>query len=831
MSSEIRANLITSRAGLSTVTMTDSGPMFSGITTFVDNSGFTFGVGGGTSIFTPSTNVLTFGTNNTEKIRIDASGHMHSVGVITATHFYGDGSNLTGISGGISTDAYGNTYGGHLAGNALTSGNDDNVIIGREAGEALNSGDDNVFIGAHAGEAATSLSQSVLIGYKAGSTGQTGSRNVIIGDGNFNYNNQDQLLSCTFVGYGAGSNQQDSYNEYNTFLGYGAGQSSGSDYDVCIGRDAGNRRSGRFGIFIGDQPGNPFGNYGDMTGQNNIMIGRQTGNASTSGADNTLMGHQCGMTLTTGSNNLVLGHDADVSGATVSNEITLGDTNITKFRVPGIDFILKDNGGTPTQGHVLTVDGSGEAGFAAPAGPTINNNADNRIITGSGSANTLEAEANFTFSGSKAIMKHGATTTVSDRGLMLQASSSLTNGQVLPGITLNPNTNVDRPRAGIAGIGHGSSNGTAGMHLIFMTAYRDDGSQLTSSDERLRITSGGLVGIGTAAGSSSSTRLVVYEESGNAQTIEIKAKNTGGVGSQPGIKFTAPNNDNIGAVYGDVNSDSLIFATGTTERLRIDSSGHFLPGADSAYYLGSSSVRWAEVNTDKLSAGLPNTNGSVANFKGGNYNQINIAHSSNSSWGLLITNSDSTSNGGYHYSTSGNNTSCAIINVNNDSLYLGTNNNARWRVEHDGHFIPVSSGSYDMGSTGRRVRTFYAVNSLNTSDRNLKNTITESDLGLDFICKLKPVSYKWNQNEGESLDTKTHYGLISQDVEKVIIETGKTLDDFGAIDKPDGDPMGLSYNEFISPLIKAIQDLKSEINNLQQENQALRVRVTNLEDK
>ena len=102
MTSEIRTNSLTSRAGLSTVTMTDSGPMFSGITTFVDNSGFTFGVGGGTSIFTPATNVLTFGTNNTEKIRIDANGHMHGVGVITATHFYGDGSNLTGISAGTS---------------------------------------------------------------------------------------------------------------------------------------------------------------------------------------------------------------------------------------------------------------------------------------------------------------------------------------------------------------------------------------------------------------------------------------------------------------------------------------------------------------------------------------------------------------------------------------------------------------------------------------------------------------------------------------------------------------------------------------------------------
>ena len=94
MASEIRANSITSRAGLSTVTMTDSGPMFSGITTFVDNSGFTFGVGGGTSIFTPATNILTLGTNNTEKVRIDANGNANITGVTTAANFKTGVSNL-----------------------------------------------------------------------------------------------------------------------------------------------------------------------------------------------------------------------------------------------------------------------------------------------------------------------------------------------------------------------------------------------------------------------------------------------------------------------------------------------------------------------------------------------------------------------------------------------------------------------------------------------------------------------------------------------------------------------------------------------------------------
>ena len=79
------------------------------------------------------------------------------------------------------------------------------------------------------------------------------------------------------------------------------------------------------------------------------------------------------------------------------------------------------------------------------------------------------------------------------------------------------------------------------------------------------------------------------------------------------------------------------------------------------------------------------------------------------------------------------------------------------------------------------------------------------------------MSYKWNQREGEIADTKTHYGLISQDVEESVIASGKTVDDFGAIDKPEGDdPMGLSYHEFISPLVKAIQEQQEQIKILQE---------------
>ena len=41
-----------------------------------------------------------------------------------------------------------------------------------------------------------------------------------------------------------------------------------------------------------------------------------------------------------------------------------------------------------SDGQVLTTNGSGTLSFSTVSGTTINNNADNRIITGSGTANT-----------------------------------------------------------------------------------------------------------------------------------------------------------------------------------------------------------------------------------------------------------------------------------------------------------------------------------------------------------------------------------------------------------------------------------------------------------
>ena len=92
--------------------------------------------------------------------------------------------------------------------------------------------------------------------------------------------------------------------------------------------------------------------------------------------------------------------NAASGGGSVSLEAptsTTGNANV-ELKLPVAD-------GSSSQ--VLTTNGSGQLNFATVSGTTINNNADNRVITGSGTANTLEAESGLTFDGTSFIVASG----------------------------------------------------------------------------------------------------------------------------------------------------------------------------------------------------------------------------------------------------------------------------------------------------------------------------------------------------------------------------------------------------------------------------------------
>jgi len=53
------------------------------------------------------------------------------------------------------------------------------------------------------------------------------------------------------------------------------------------------------------------------------------------------LGSYAGQSLTTGTWNIVIGSYAEPSSASASNEVTIGRDTITKFRVPGVDFVVE----------------------------------------------------------------------------------------------------------------------------------------------------------------------------------------------------------------------------------------------------------------------------------------------------------------------------------------------------------------------------------------------------------------------------------------------------------------------------------------------------------
>jgi len=140
------------------------------------------------------------------------------------------------------------------------------------------------------------------------------------------------------------------------------------------------------------------------------------------------------------------------------------------------------------------------------------------------------------------------------------------------------------------------------------------------------------------------------------------------------------------------------------------------------------------------------------------------------------------------------------------------------------------------------------------SDSRFKQNVKEDVPGLDFILKLKPVSYNWDiqklntfigstkSNEQNEADRKrqesiVYTGFLAQEVEKAANEVGY---DFSGVETPpnDGTPYSLRYAEFVVPLVKAVQELAGQneeqqeiIDLLKQQNEMLMKRLDKLERK
>lgn len=154
------------------------------------------------------------------------------------------------------------------------------------------------------------------------------------------------------------------------------------------------------------------------TSGNGTSVGLNVGNGKTLTVGSGGTAAIAGTLSVTGTTNItrtvnVLGSGGGVDS--VPGQIKLyinGGSNYVAIEAPSpllpssYTLTLPDTDGS--NGQFLKTNGSGTLSWSNVTGTTINNNADNRIITGSGTANTLEGEANLTYNGTRLGVGSGA---------------------------------------------------------------------------------------------------------------------------------------------------------------------------------------------------------------------------------------------------------------------------------------------------------------------------------------------------------------------------------------------------------------------------------------
>ncbi len=124
-----------------------------------------------------------------------------------------------------------------------------------------------------------------------------------------------------------------------------------------------------------------------------------------------------------------------------------------------------------------------------------------------------------------------------------------------------------------------------------------------------------------------------------------------------------------------------------------------------------------------------------------------------------------------------------------------------------------TDGDHNMnvgGAQNNKTKGQYAMNaakiSLNgaaggASDINLKHDVQDIPNALETVCKMRGVSFKWNDTKW--LGHRRRHGVIAQEMELVLPEVVDTDD----VDKH----KMVYYTELIGHLIEAIKELKTEV--------------------
>lgn len=365
---------------------------------------------------------------------------------------------------------------------------------------------------------------------------------------------------------------------------------------------------------------------------------------------------------------------------------------------------------------------------------------------------------------------------------------------------------------------------------------------ITANTERMRLTAGGRLGIGTG-NPATETHIVAQGYSSNIATSYIRGITITSTGSSgfggPGfylenlenpagkklfkINFTANSgadsyvnfqavsdngssnvNANVMAIMhsGRVGIGTATFNTAAPEKLLVEA-GY----TSSIYAMG---VRGTIDNG--LHSYVQNTNPGASAYSAfqamsdngnssSNYLNAGINSSANTNTGVL-----GGANRAFLYST-GSDLAIGNAASGKDIIFFtgGTSSSNEILRITAGGMRPAVDNTVSLGQSSFRFSEVWSSNGLiQTSDARLKTDIQALPYGLRELMQLRPVVYRW-KNDPSQLKV----GLIAQEVQKIVPEV--------VIGNPSGDTLGMNYAELVPVLINAVKELKQQVDELKKQ--------------
>lgn len=639
-------------------------------------------------------------------------------------------------------------------------------------------------IGANALQHVATVNANPVLGIGASALNSITSPNHSFAFGN--YSLQSDTSGLYNFAFGQYSSNKLTTANYTSSIGYYAGAGRNNTSDVGIGRLA-NAGGAAFGL-----SGNlevPTVIHSGSTEASNVAIGVQALQFNASSANVAVGGYALDALTTEGTNTAVgynsltnLGMDLGPQGKAIVNvgkngtyiwSATELDIAVASHGVQAGDFVtLQLSGGTfattsNVRGVVNTV--------VDPGTFTIT------TIDGTTPIQSLSDTGNVTLVSYERVA--GTTTHSGNVSVGYNSGSQLVSGinNTFVGKAAGPSVTF-ASSGGSTAIGSGALANATNLTSITALGF-NAGSTVGTATRSVFVgdttagasTSNNVTVIGSNAASSGDNATVVGQlamAALNGTAIGSGATSTNG-GISIGVSSTSNNSTVVGSSSSASGTDSVVLGGAAVGGYNSSVIGYTSTAADNGIVLGmgSSAAATGIAIGNGITAAATTaefaTNTHTTNINGAS---VNI--------GTKITNAN------------------ILIGGSASTVNIGTSNTSG-NVTIHGQLVTID----DAGST---------------SDERDKTDIRPTTLGLDFIYNIHPVEYRWAKRGESTEGTRFHQGVIAQQVKEAADALG--TDFAGYIDqkvKGGPDKLMVRYDEFIGPMILAIQELSDKIDRLE----------------